>query len=404
MRYFIITPVPFSVTEGNQYAVADLWGWDLEAHLGVFSDLHIIAPLSLYDKKKFNYIFPKETTIIFHPLRDFKNPIYFFYNVLRIISIFNSNIKKDDIVHFVGTGIPPLVIVTNILCLLTKHKKRIFVLDADLIGDLEIRIRYEKRTLKKSIFVFIKHFSKIVFKIFISTSPITFVVGNTLYEKHRMYKNVVKIHASWVKEKDIISSTQLKEKLENILNKDKIRIIFAASLVVKKGPNIAVEVVKILKARNIPVTLDIYGEGPMWKELNDLINAYDLLDTVYLKGIVPYGAFYHVLRQYDTIIVPNLSGEQPRIIFDAMANGVAVIGSDIQSFNDIISNGENGLLFIPERPEDFANAVEKLYRNRKLLEKLIYSGIETARMNTIESMHKRREQIIKKIFIENERT
>lgn len=401
MRYIIVTPIPFALTPDGAYAVNELWGWDLKAHLDVFSNLHVFAPLDLYDQDKFPYTLPKGS-IYFHPLPFLKNPIQFFIKLPKILDIFYRCIQEDDIVHSTGTPYPPLGIVADIFCLFKGCKKRIIVFDADFISDLELRINSEKSLIRRLFYFSIKKIYSLIFKFCIKTSPLTFVVGETLYERYKNYGNVVKIYASWVKEEDIVPSTYLKEKIKDISKRKEIRLCFAASLTPKKNPICAIEATKILKEKNIPVTLHILGEGPMKRELKKLVEKYDLSNCITFKDSVPYGKpFYDTLKKHDAILIPNLSGEQPRIIFDALANGVMVIGSNIKSFS-IISNGVNGILCNPRDPRSFAHAVEKLYKDKKFLEKLIYAGIETVRENTIQSIHKKRMQIINNTFSKNE--
>jgi glycosyltransferase involved in cell wall biosynthesis len=104
------------------------------------------------------------------------------------------------------------------------------------------------------------------------------------------------------------------------------------------------------------------------------------------------------MTTYDILLLPNLSGEQPRVLFDAMANGVLAIASDIVSLSDLITNDHNGILCDPRDPDSFAVAVERLYLNKKILEPLLYNGMLTARQNTIESMHEKRKSVIQATF------
>lgn len=356
----------------------------------------------MYDQNKFPYTFPKGS-VHFHSLPTFKTPIQFLIKLPKILYILFRDIQKEDIIHSTGTAYPPLGLMANILCLLKGCKKRIVVFDADFISDLELFITSERNLFKRFIYVLIKRFYSFIFRFCIAHSPLTFVVGGSLYRRYKHYGHVVKIYASWVKEKDIISPIDLKKKIHDFFERDEIRLCFAASLIPKKNPTCAIHVAKILKDRGVKFILDVFGKGPMQKELGEVVEKYGLSNHVTFKGVIPYGKqFYEALRRYDVILVPNLSGEQPRIIFDAMANGVVVIGADIKSF-DVISNGENGILCNPRDPESFAFAVENLYKNKDALEKLIYAGIKTVKRNTIESIHKKRIQIIEDIFFKNEK-
>jgi glycosyltransferase involved in cell wall biosynthesis len=398
MRYAIVTPLPFTLTPGQCYAVDELWGWYLTAELAAFSNVCVFAPLSAtFEPTIFSYIFPKDSSITFYPLPNFTNRFQFLIKLPKILYELSRNIREEDLVHSVGAVYLPIGITANMLCLLRRHKKRIFVLDEDYVTNVALTIKSEKDTRKKVAYIIVRPLYDFIIKFCIATAPLTFVIGAALYKNYEKCGNVKKIHASWVRERDILAPKQIEEKLKNAEGRH-CKILFAGRLIHTKGPLIAVKTVKVLKQRDIPVTLDIYGRGALLKELEEFVSLNDLSDIVSFKDLLRYDAFYRSLRQYDVIIVPNVSGEQPRIIFDAMASGVAVVGSKIDSFTDIISDGDNGLLCTGGDPESFAFAIESLFTNTQLLARVLYGGVETAKENTIESMSKKRKQIIENVF------
>ncbi len=399
MRYVIVTPLPFALTPDQCYAVDELWGWYLAAELAAFSNVCVFAPRSIaFEPTIFSYIFPKNSSITFYPLPNCTNRFQFLIKLPRILYALSRNIKEEDLVHSVGAVYLPIGITANILCLLRRHKKRIFVLDEDYVANVALTIKSEKDTRKKVAYIMIRPLYDFIIKFCIATTPLTFVIGAALYKNYEKCGNVKKIHASWVRERDILAPKHIEEKLKNAAERGHCKILFAGRLIHIKGPLIAVKTVKVLKQRDVPVTLDIYGQGALLKELEDFVSLNDLSDVVSFKDLLRYDAFYRILRQYDVIIVPNVSGEQPRIIFDAMASGVAVVGSKIDSFTDIISDGDNGLLCTAGDPESFAFAIESLFTNTQLLARVLYGGIETAKENTIELMSAKRKQIIESVF------
>lgn len=395
MRYVLITHIPFSITERGYYSVEKSWGWDLESHLKMCEKLHIFAPIIPHDKDENNFIFNKNS-IKFHELPFSNNFFKFAINIPIILTIFNKEFNKNDIIHCTSAAYPPLGIIANLMTFWKHYDYRLFVIDGDFISDIELVIRSESNFLKRIALNFIKSFYSHIFKYCIKNSKLTFVVGDKLYEKYMKHGNVIKIYASWIKEEDIILIDEIKEKIKN---KDQnFKICFAASLKPSKNPNCAIETMKILKERKLPVKLDIFGEGSLEEELKILAKKYDLSDDIHLKGVIEYGEpFYNVLRNYDAILIPNFSGEQPRIIFDAWANGVAIIGSDIKSFS-FVSHGIDGMLCDPNEPNCFADAVEKLYYHEDLLKEFILNGASRVRENTIESMHKFRMENIWKLI------
>lgn len=396
--------MPYSI-KGNSYIVDKLWGWEIEAIINSLNDfeIHIFAPFKPDYEIEFPFYIDTES-VFFHPLPYFKpyyqNILDFCKKLPKIMFTILNHIKKEDIVQIPGTAYPPIGLLTNYILFFKNYKKRIAVLDADFIGDIGVYLDYESNISKKLLFYIIKNFYAELSNFHVKSTPLTFVFGDNLFERYKKYGNVKKVYGSWIKENDIIKSSQINKKIDDALKRDEIRLCFVGSLTTKKNPICAVNCAKILKARNIPFILDIMGEGPLKTKIKKQLKENNLNEQVFLKGIIPYGGpFYNKLRIYDAILIPNLSGEQPRIIFDALANGVIVIGSDILSFS-IISSEVNGFLCNPNEPLCFANVIENIYKdkNRNLFEKLIYNGVQTANENTIEYIYNQRMEIIKKTF------
>ncbi|MGF7119236.1 glycosyltransferase family 4 protein [Methanobacterium oryzae] len=400
MRYVLITWLPFSQTEKGLYKIdIDGWYWDLKAHLEQFHDLHVFAPMKtdlLPDSSDITNTFSPDE-IKFHPLPYFENQKQFILKLPKIVSIIAREIHRDDIIHNTATAVPPLGLITNFICLMKGYKKRLLIFDADFISDLELYNRTADNFLSKAFYLLLKQVYSPLFKFSIKNTPLVLVGGENLLDRYKYEGKVIRYKTSWVKKKDIISKSQLERKIEYSL-KDGFNLCFAATLIPKKNPVCAIEAVKILKERGIPCKLNIlpipFKGDTLDEELKELIKKYNLADIVKIWGIVPYGEpFYNALREHDAILVPNLSGEEPRIIYDAMANGTVVIGSNLKGFS-IISTNQNGILCDPTDPKCFADAVEKLYKNKDLLKKIVLNGLNTMEINTIENMHESRKKYI----------
>jgi glycosyltransferase involved in cell wall biosynthesis len=406
MKYKIVTHIPFAVSK-DYYLVDRLWAWELESFINASDTfkVSVIAPETSKDKIEFPYKIPK-SDIEFYPLPYFESFYYTFPQFLiklpKITYIFLKKIHKNDVMHLSGLAYPPLGMIAGLCCIIKRCKNRIAVFDADFIGDLEIFIESEKPPINRYLLILAKNIYKFIFYLHINNSSLTFVFGDKLYGRYGKNKKVIKTYASWVREKDIISHKDLKKKIQKTLRGTQIKLCFVGTLVDKKNPYYALEVVKLLKGNNIPVSLDIWGLGPLKEKLEKIIEKEDLWDEISFRGFSPYGEeFYNILRDYDAILITNLSGEQPRILFDALANGVIVIGSNIESFSSIINNGVNGFLCAKD-PKSFAAVIEMLYnevflkKDKKFIEKIIFNGIRTVKNNTMESIYKTKMEIIKK--------
>src|SRR5262249_26033527 len=114
---------------------------------------------------------------------------------------------------------------------------------------------------------------------------------------------------------------------------------------------------------------------------------------------LPYGPqFLTFLEQYHAILVPSLSDEQPRIIFDAAARGVAVLASDTDGLRPHIENGRTGVLLPPGDAAALADAMASWSGNPRELRKFALEALSRVRGKTHRAMHAERSRIIGRHF------
>jgi len=399
IRYALFTHIPYSYDQGR-YLTDVLWYWDLKAtmrSLSNFGKLSVVAPMSLPFIIRNPALFERQdfAMLELHPLPVIFTIKDFLRSLPRLTYDINKHVSNSDIVHANCTLFPPVGVLALVFAFF-KNKKRIFVIDGDAVKDLEIEILVEKKVVKRIFLIAMRIFSSALLNFCVTASNFTFVVGSALYRRYGHWKKVLKINASWVRECDIVPAQELREKLREISKTDPLRVLYSSSLNYRKGILTAIKSFEILKERKTPVTLTILGEGPLKKDMQRIIKNSRLNSYVSYAGYVPYGShFYRTLRQYDAVLIPNLSDEQPRILFDALANGVAVIASDIEAFRDVVSNGQNARLFSKDDPTELASVIEEVSGNRQLLRELIENGVETSKMYTQEKVYERRMKAIK---------
>jgi glycosyltransferase involved in cell wall biosynthesis len=298
MRYIIITPLKYTINDQNLNTVDQLW--DLETNSKFIKNINVFAPFlsdqHLITQNGSMYTFSRDdSSISFSPLPDFKNPFDFLYKLPVIGYRICTKINKDDIVHCTGTAYPPIGIIANTILWFKKHKKYIFVLDADFIRDLKLRIESEKAACTKWLFKIFRYLYLSIFIFCIKTFSLTFLVVDELYGKYQQYGNVYKIYASWVKETNIISDDEILHRSNALLIKKEFKLTFVANLVTKKNPKTAIETLMVLKNRGIPVTLDILGESHLKPELEAFVKKSNLSNIVKFKGFVSHNFLYSEL-------------------------------------------------------------------------------------------------------------
>jgi glycosyltransferase involved in cell wall biosynthesis len=405
-RVLIVWHLPFAITGDGCFAVDTLSGWNIEpTSQDDLSDnttnTIFLAPRDFsYSPDKYPLVINKGERISFHTLYNWHNTISFVDTGLlprlgRLVAFSKQlpaiilrlwkEMASCDIVWSSPTLYPPVGIMANIIGYL-RRKKRMFLIESDTESTLELRIRASSKA-RAILFKCVKCIYAGVVRFCVRTSQCTFVLGDAIFSRYANCGHIFKSHASWVHEKDIISPAELEEKIDAMPQND-LKVMLASGLVPQKGVRYAVDAARIfIKEMEIPASLDMYGEGPMRKLLEDMVESYGLSDAVHFKGVIPYGGpFYACLRAHDCILIPNLTGELPRILFDALANGTAVIASNIESISGVVSDGFNALLVAPADPLEIAHAIKKLHLDRTLLINIVRNGVDTVRSYTSESL------------------
>jgi glycosyltransferase involved in cell wall biosynthesis len=204
------------------------------------------------------------------------------------------------------------------------------------------------------------------------------------------------IHASWIDEASIVSEAeaaqlwQAKSSAVQCLN-----IIFVGRLVPNKGVLVLLEAMRLLSAANIPVQLNILGQGELLSACQQTSAALKGTARIHILEPVPYNhEFFSLLQSHHAVVVPNLSDEQPRIVYDAYAQALPVLASNTAGLRDCIQHECNGMLIKPNDADALAELFHWALQN---LPKLAAIGT-TARLTACElthwEMHKRRWRLL----------
>lgn len=159
-----------------------------------------------------------------------------------------------------------------------------------------------------------------------------------------------------------------------------LRLIYVGEMNPRRGARELAAAVSLASA-NQPVQLDVFGDvkpGALRRELRAVAG-----DTLRFHGwIAPSKVAWH-MRQADVGLVtfhpgPNHDHSQPRKLFEYMANGLAVVASDLPRWREIVDGAECGLLVDPLSPTSIAEALLELAEDRDRLRRLGERGHDAA--------------------------
>ncbi|GAB2475034.1 glycosyltransferase family 4 protein [Algoriphagus taiwanensis] len=149
------------------------------------------------------------------------------------------------------------------------------------------------------------------------------------------------------------------------------RFVFVGRLHPVKG---LVPLIKEIAEAPQPLFLDIIGEGPQWKELEELILDLGLSRQVRMLGAYPNAAIQMLLPHYQGLILPSVYESQGIVLLEANLCGIPVIASDLPSIQESVLNRKNGILCPIDRPEEFIKAMEYLQENPREAKKMGLMG------------------------------
>jgi colanic acid/amylovoran biosynthesis glycosyltransferase len=140
-------------------------------------------------------------------------------------------------------------------------------------------------------------------------------------------------------------------------------VLFVGRFVEKKGVAYLIEAMRLLETRGNPVGLVLVGHGPLSRELKEQARS---LKRISFLGWLPNHEVRHWMRHALAVCVPSVTARAgdseglPTVIFEAMAEGVPVVGSRHAGIAEAIEHDRTGLLVSPGHPRSLADALESL--------------------------------------------
>ena len=140
--------------------------------------------------------------------------------------------------------------------------------------------------------------------------------------------------------------------LQNVLQVDRVDIVYVGQLIHRKGLDILLRAIRPLLARNPQILLSLIGTGPERASIESGLRQDGLLGSVELEGAHPSSQIHERLARASLLVLPSRWDGWGLVINEAFAAGVPVIASDCCGGADLIVQGANGYRFRSESVDD----------------------------------------------------
>ncbi len=148
-----------------------------------------------------------------------------------------------------------------------------------------------------------------------------------------------------------------------------MRLLFVGRLVTQKGLDVLFRALAMMKGHH-DWTLTIAGEGPLKDELAMAAQQLGIGDRVTFRGWLERGQLPAVYKDADAFVLPSRDEGMPNAMLEAMAAGLPVIGSRVSGLEEVVSDGETGLLVSPDDADRLNNALRQVIEDRDLTFKM----------------------------------
>ncbi len=161
-------------------------------------------------------------------------------------------------------------------------------------------------------------------------------------------------------------------------------IVAIGRLIRKKGFADLIRACALLDERGRSFRCEIFGEGPLEKELRAQIEGAGLQECIELPGPKPQHELKARLAKASVFVLPSAPEADggmdnlPTVIMEAMATGLPVVSTTVGGIPEMVVDNETGFLVQPEDAVALAGAIETVTNDRSLGQRLGQAGHERA--------------------------
>lgn len=391
--YLLVVPIPFYRDETGAVWMMQAWERDFRRHLEYLTRLTLLSPQRAFDPSipELVRLAPEtQAAARFAALPAQDSLLAALCGLPRSIRTAWREVARATVVHSGVAGWPiPLGWITNPIALLRKRRLVIVVESAPwrLVPGQRATVAARLRAwLTERLARFFARRADL----FIATQP-SYVA--TLHDGERGRGASFVNPASWIDEEEMVG-IEAAEHAWQRKREETPRLLFAGRLLPEKGVALLLEAARELLEADAAVEFHVIGEGPLREAWLGASRA-PWGERITVLDPVPYGApFLDLLRDHHAVLVPSLSDEQPRILFDAYSQAVPVIASDTDGIRPHVRDGQTGWLVAPGSRAALVRAIRAALGSTEELARRGLAARDSAASMTHREMHRSRSEAL----------
>jgi glycosyltransferase involved in cell wall biosynthesis len=137
-------------------------------------------------------------------------------------------------------------------------------------------------------------------------------------------------------------------------------VLTVAQLARRKGIDVLLDAVALLRERDVAVEVVIVGDGDERRSLEARARDLRLDEAVTFAGAVGQDRIPDYYARADVFCLPSFAEGIPIVLMEAMAQQLPVVGTRIMGVPELVEHRRSGLLVSPARADELAAALEEL--------------------------------------------
>lgn len=151
-------------------------------------------------------------------------------------------------------------------------------------------------------------------------------------------------------------------------------ILFIGRLVPEKGQIVLLEATALLAERGHSVEVIIAGDGPARGDIEREAERLGVSSNARFPGAVGQDEIRDLYASASIFCLPSFAEGVPGVLMEAMAMQLPVVSTTITGIAELVDDGESGLLVSPGRPDELADALERLLLDATLRQEMGVRG------------------------------
>jgi glycosyltransferase involved in cell wall biosynthesis len=231
----------------------------------------------------------------------------------------------------------------------------------------------------------------------------TLVVGEELHEIFSRSSPLVRaISPSSVSIRDLAPSAGER------FDRGELRLLYVGRLQRAKGLEDLIKAIREVADAGNRIELSIVGEdargGSYLQQLREQVTRSGMDEVVRFHGHVPFGerlmSFY---RDSDVFVLPSLSEGRPKVLYEAMIAGMAIIATRVGGIPEVIEDGVSGLLVDPGDVDGLTALLNRACQDRAMLRRLSEMAGRRAPEFTLERSAEHAAEMIHQVVLSHRR-